>query len=314
MRKCIPFILCFCLCGQMIACSPKTQEEERTPVEDVVISTPPVYEVPQPPKQKVDDDGVWLADDELLYGVPQPVQRQILNCDKYRQCNFVVSMDYAQVRAFLDKYFPYQKYAYHKAVNLFEVLPELKDEFKAGGIVPSLDPKIKRPEPGNAVRIAIAWTPKYNAYVWYYTSAFALREEEAAQKEEQRAHQKQIEDVVERVLQKGSYQGLSEEDTNVLSLLDFVVMHEGALTQEDIDILKSLRQAPETKDTTESGIVPTLKPVDALPIPKAPSDAPSEADVPVSEPDTASNSQAPTPDTRPKKINLLPAITQTDAH
>ncbi len=252
----------------LIACSwtacGKKQDPDRTPIEEVVISEPPEYEVPEPPKPTIGEDGVWLADEALLYGAPQPVQREILSCDPHRRCDFVVKMDYRQVRAFLDKYFPYQPYKYFKAVDLFEVYPEIKPEFKEGGVVPSLDKRIKRPEPGQEVKIVISWIRKYNTYVWHYTSAFAIHEEEARVRAEQEAFQREAAEYIKRIIETNTIEVRTEHDSVMLERLDIVLDENNRVRPEDIERLKIWIQEQTTEKNNDDGMLPSLDHVDDL--------------------------------------------------
>ena len=331
MKKNAHLIVCICLGCLFCACSQKPAEEP-VPVEEVVISTPPEYEVPAPPKPTIGEDGVWLADDELLYGMAQPVGREILSCDPHRLCDFVVHMDYHQVRAFLGKYFPYQKYKYYKAVDVFEILPELKDQYKDGGIVPTFDPKIRRPEPGQEGKIVISWIRKYNAYVWHYTSAFAINEAKENERRQLEEQEREAAELAQRILDKGTYAGLTNDDYHVLIRYDLTPSDDTPLTAEDRAHLQELIDHVKQREahTADSGIVPSLKPIEALPTIQAPKPAPeaTEADdiekaasqhrnlLPDSTGEPASNAASETPSAPPrpasKGVNLLPAILQKD--
>ena len=46
---------------------------------------------------------------------------------------------------FLEKYYPYQEYRYYPAIDCYELLPTLKEEYRGDAIVPTLDPLIVKP-------------------------------------------------------------------------------------------------------------------------------------------------------------------------
>ena len=232
--------LCFIACGRTEQKEELGEVSAQVPVkEEVTISQPPAYEVPLRPKDVIGNDGVWEAEKEAVFGVAVPKLRENVKCDGIRYCDFSVRMTAKQVEDFIAKYFPYQEMRRLPVIDGFEVMRKIKPELAKDGIVPSFDPLIQRPKEGEEVHISIEWSKKYNAYAWYYKSAFAYHEDEAQMRESERKEREQTIAVLSKLFDNnGVVAFLSEAEKEFLISRDVLITDDGKIDDASMKMLR----------------------------------------------------------------------------
>ncbi|MBQ9816912.1 MAG: hypothetical protein IJM59_05525 [Proteobacteria bacterium] len=143
---------------------------DAVPVEEIVPSEPPVYEVPVKKESPYGPDGVYKASEKRYYNVVTPVYAEEISCENESCSFFVPGMMMTDITNFLKKYFPYQEFNHYPAVDVFEISPKIKPEFEGDAVVPELDPNVQKPSPETAVEIKVYWNRRENKYIWVYSN------------------------------------------------------------------------------------------------------------------------------------------------
>ncbi len=260
--KCVIFGTLMLVVFGVYGCHAKdnASEGDYIPLEQVVISEPPAYEVPVKPKRQIGDDGVWEADSETLFGFARPKGAKILECDAQRYCEFSMPlMSKSQLIAFIDKYYPYQKLNRYPAIDTFEILPEIKEEFLEDGIVPSFDRLIFKPAEDEASSITIAWSKKENCYVWRCRSGLVLKEERLASEKTLREANDRQDAVILKLLEAGNTRVLTPEELNEVNLDRMPIDSDGNLMPGAVESLQEMYDAHHAETQGVEDGVPTLK-------------------------------------------------------
>ncbi len=240
----------------LCACNRAPKEEaiqpvEEAPIEESQLSEPPKIEVENTLPPAIGPDGVWEAEANLVFGVPVPKKRVGIDCDGIRFCKFSVKMTSAQVRDFLEKFFPYQVVEFNKIRNRYTVKREIREEFLDGNaVVPTLDKRIVRPKPGQEVEVVAAF--KNNAYIFFYKSAFSFAEDERETRESIEAYRAKALPVLKKVLERRSLVGLTPEEVEIANQNDIVQHDNEPLDEEVLKQLEEMLNAYEASKAKEN--------------------------------------------------------------
>lgn len=161
----------FCLLTAVLFLSGCKKEEtiENTPVTQIEISTPPVIPEPKPqPPSPRDEDGVYKISDLRFYNTVTPIGAVTLSENEKESRFYVPDMPVADIKKFIEKYFPYQRYERFPRTDIIEVYPEILPQFDGDAIIPTTDPNIIKPIPETAVYIQIFWNRDNHYYEWVY--------------------------------------------------------------------------------------------------------------------------------------------------